>query len=143
MQRPLPFPLQLGAILIGLESRAQGRIFAVSWAKWTRRGSADGMKPPALRYFRAGRILTASLTSLSLAGALACNNDGPRLSKEASADAPLDSQEFETPELGPVAKDGPLVGAVVERAPIHAAAHKKPPVLGYLRAGDKIPQNGR
>ncbi len=67
---------------------------------------------------------------------LGCEDKGPALSKPEAVHE--DTDEFETPDLGPINKEGPRIGAVVDRAPIFAAAHKKAPVIGYLHAGDTV-----
>lgn len=88
------------------------------------------------------RGLPPSAWGLALAALIAsgCKDKAPALSKtEQASDA--DTEEFETPDLGPVDPDGPRLGAVIDRAPIFSAAHKKGPVVGYLRAGDTVPRS--
>lgn len=48
---------------------------------------------------------------------------------------------FETPELGGADDPNRKLGAVVDWAPIYAAAHKKAPILGYLHAGELLPRS--
>lgn len=69
-----------------------------------------------------------------------CKGEGPALSKEADRETP-DTDEIEVPDLGEVSPDGPRIGALIDRAPIHSAAHKKSTVLGYLHAGDTLPRS--
>ncbi len=74
------------------------------------------------------------LAALFFAG---CDQKAPALSKT-EPQSGADTDEFETPDLGPVADDGPRLGAVIDQAPIFAAAHKKAPIIGYLHAGDTV-----
>lgn len=79
---------------------------------------------------------TAGL-ALALAALSGCDDDAPALSHA----TPQESDEFERHELGPIRNDGPFVGALVNAAPIYEAMHKKARVLGYFRAGERLPRS--
>ncbi len=67
---------------------------------------------------------------------LGCTEDkSPALSHSAPM---TDTLEFETPELELAQDKKLLLGAITDRAPIFAAAHKKAPLLGYLHAGEQV-----
>ncbi len=62
--------------------------------------------------------------------------DPPRLTKAAPAESP---REFEVPDLGPVSEEH-VLGALVDQAPVYAAASQDAPILGYLHAGAQVPR---
>src|SRR5690606_19356669 len=84
-------------------------------------------------------LLLAVGAMVSSAWLTGCKEDGPALSKVDAEDTK--GATFETPDLGEVKSDGPRIGAVIDHAPIFAAAHGDSPVLGYLHAGETLPRS--
>lgn len=79
---------------------------------------------------------TAGL-ALALAALSGCDDDAPALSHATQQE----SDEFERRDLGPVSAEGPFVGALVNAAPIYEAMHKKARIVGYFRAGERLPRS--
>jgi hypothetical protein len=52
-----------------------------------------------------------------------------------------DTLAFETPDLGSPDSESERIGAIVDAAPVYAAAHKNSPILGYLHAGETAPRS--
>ncbi len=75
------------------------------------------------------------LLLFSIALSAGCDDKGPALSHSVALE---DTLEFETPDLGPTDNPDLRLGAIVDLAPIHAAAHKKAPIIGHLHAGETV-----
>jgi hypothetical protein len=82
--------------------------------------------------FRHLGLPTAALLGVVSASVLTGCEAGPSLSKSSREEGSL-----ETPDLGPISQDLTL-GALVDQAPVFAAASKSAPVIGYLHAGGRV-----
>lgn len=81
------------------------------------------------------RMWTAVCALCALVG---CREKTVALSRVTAAEGTV---AFETPELGGALDPNRKLGAIVDLAPIYAAAHKKAPILGYLHAGESLPRS--
>lgn len=74
----------------------------------------------------------------ALCALVSCQEKTVALSRVTTAEGTV---AFETPELGGALDPNRKLGAIVDLAPIYAAAHKKAPILGYLHAGESLPRS--